>query len=140
METSILVSTKKILGLDADYEAFDLDVITHINTVFATLNQLGVGPDAGFAIEDSSAQWGDFVITDNIPMQNAIKTFMYLSVRMIFDPPATSFALEALQHQIDQLAFRISVMREDVQWTAPPAPPPPDIDPIILGWLGWHWG
>lgn len=104
---SILDSTKKILGLDADYDAFDLDIITHINSTFAQLSQLGVGPDEGFSIEDSETLWADFLGANKL--LNFIKTYMYLKVRLFFDPPSTSFGITATQDQIKELEWRINV-------------------------------
>lgn len=125
METSILTSTKKILGLDADYTAFDLDVITHINSVFSTLTQLGVGPVAGFMIEDETADWSDFIPIDDI-QYNSVKTYMYLRVRMLFDPPSTSFVIAALNEQIKELEWRLNVHREETGWVDPDPPGPPE--------------
>jgi hypothetical protein len=104
---SILDSTKKMLGLDADYNIFDLDVITHINSVFSTLTQLGVGRDDGFQIEDSEALWSDFLGANKLV--NNVKTLMYLKVRLLFDPPTLSFDLSAKQEQIRELEWRINV-------------------------------
>lgn len=129
MEPSILTSTKKILGLESDYTAFDLDVITHINTVFSTLNQLGVGGLVPFTVEDDTMTWDDLGLTDDA-MLNAIKTYMYLRVRMFFDMPATSFAIAAMNEQIQQLEWRISVMREDVDWVDPDPPEPVEEEPV----------
>ena len=126
METSILTGTKKILGLAEDYTAFDYDLITHINSAFSTLTQLGVGPAEGFMIEDETAVWTDF-ITDNDLQYNSVKTYVYLRVRMLFDPPATSFVIAALNEQIKELEWRLNVHREETGWTDPdpPGPPPP---------------
>jgi hypothetical protein len=110
MEESILLSTKKILGLDAAYKAFDLDVIIHINSAFSVLNQLGVGPTEGFSIEDESAQWDEFVVYPN--QLNLVKTYIYLKVRMLFDPPGTSFLVESMNKQIDQYEWRLNVFSE----------------------------
>lgn len=107
MEDSILISTKKILGLDEAYTVFDLDVITHINSVFTTLTQLAVGPAAGFAIEDETGLWSDF-ITPEMNL-NAVKTYVYLRVRLLFDPPTTSFLVAAVQEQIKELEWRLNV-------------------------------
>ena len=104
---SILDSTKKILGIDADYDAFDLDIITHINSTFAQLAQLGVGPEEGFEIEDSSKLWSDFLGANKLI--NSVKSYMYLKVRMYFDPPTTSFDLTAKQEQIKELEWRLNV-------------------------------
>ena len=120
MSSSILTSTKKILGLDADYTAFDPDVIMHINTVFSTLNQLGVGAPEGFSIEDDTATWETYLI-DTV-MLNLVKQYVYLKVRIVFDPPQTSYLIESMNKQIEQLEWRISVMREDVSWVDPNPP------------------
>lgn len=115
MEQSILTSTKKILGLAEEYTPFDLDVITHINTAFSTLYQLGVGPTTGFAIEDATLTWDDFIDGD-ISIVNACKTYVYLRVRLLFDPPPTSFALQAMKEQLAEYEWRISVLREEANW------------------------
>ena len=110
MEESILSSTKKILGLESEYTAFDLDVITHINSAFSTLNQLGIGPEDGFFIDDETAVWGDF----DCPavQQHLIKTYIYLKVRMLFDPPQTSFLLDTYTNQIHEYEWRLSALRD----------------------------
>lgn len=118
MEDSILKSTKKILGLADGYAAFDLDVITHINTAFSTLYQLGIGPTTGFAIEDDTAVWADFISGD-ISIVSACKTYVYLRTRLLFDPPTTSFALASMKEQLQEYEFRLSVLREDVSWIDP---------------------
>ena len=117
---SILDSTKKILGLDFDYTDFDLDVITHINTAFMSLRQLGVGPSTGFVISDNTATWDQF--TPDIVMLAGVKTYVYLKVRLAFDPPPTSFAIEALQRQIEEAEWRINVVAETINPPSDPAP------------------
>lgn len=110
MSNSILTSTKKILGVDESYTAFDVDIITHINSVFNTLNDLGIGPAEGFMIEDATANWSDFLGTDvNL---NSVKTYMYLRVRMLFDPPTTSYLINALNEQKKELEWRLNSRRE----------------------------
>lgn len=104
---SILDSTKKMLGLDADYDAFDIDIIIHINSTFSQLAQLGVGPDEGFEIEDNTTLWSDFLGANKLI--NFVKSYMYLKVRMWFDPPTTSFDLTAKQEQIKELEWRMNV-------------------------------
>ncbi|QJD49589.1 virion structural protein [Gordonia phage Secretariat] len=110
MSESILDSTKKILGIDAEYDAFDMDIIMHINSALSTLNQLGLGPEEGFMIQDSSEEWGDLLEEDM--RLNSIKTYVYLKVRIIFDPPSTSFVLTAMQEQIKELEWRLNTYRE----------------------------
>lgn len=117
MEPSILKSTKKILGFEATYTAFDLDIITHINTAFSTLAQLGIGPAGGFMIEDDTATWDTFLGTDL--QLNSIKTYVFLRVKYLFDPPGTSFHLQAVKEQIQELEWRLSVHREETAWISP---------------------
>lgn len=110
MEESILKSTKKILGLDAAYTPFDLDVITHINAAFSILNQLGIGPEGGFFIADDTDMWDEYLVPPN--QLHLIKTYVYLKVRMLFDPPSTSFLIEAFNNQIKEYEWRLNVFRE----------------------------
>jgi hypothetical protein len=117
METSILTSTKNVLGIAEDYTVFDLDIITHINTAFSTLTQLGVGPVNGFMIEDETAVWDDFIAGDD--QYNSVKTYVYLRVRMLFDPPQTSYLITAMKDQISELEWRLNIHREETGWTNP---------------------
>jgi len=112
METSILTSTKKILGVASDYTAFDLDIITHINSAFATITQLGIGSSSGFAIEDDDSKWEDF-IANNTKLVSMCKTYVYLKVRYLFDPPVTSFHLTAMKEQIAEHEWRLNQFREE---------------------------
>lgn len=124
MITSILTGTKKALGIAEEYTAFDEEIISFINGVLATLNQLGIGPEQGFFIEDDGAEWTDF--TDGDPRLNAVPTYVYLCVRQLFDPPKTSFHLEAIEKQKTQLEWRLNVVREGDSWTEPLPPSDPD--------------
>lgn len=126
MEQSILTSTKKILGLDADYTAFDLDVITHINGAFSILNQLGVGPEDSFSIVDDSSQWSDYGVPYN--QLHLVKTYIFLKVKIGFDPPQTSYGIASAESQIKEYEWRLNVFREVlIPIPTPPAPdPPPD--------------
>lgn len=126
MSYSILTSVKKILGLAEDYEIFDLDVIMHINTALGTLAQLGIGPEDGFMIEDKTATWGDFLPDNgNRPLLQGVQTYICLRVRLAFDPPATSFVIDSFQKQIQELEWRLNVVRENTDWVDPfPAPNP----------------
>lgn len=128
---SILTSTKKILGLTEDYTVFDPDILVHINSTFSTLNQLGIGPEDGFMIVDKTTTWDAFIGSNM--KYNAVKTYMYLKVRLVFDPPQTSFVLAALQDQIREQEWRLNVVREGTDWVSPnPAPDVPG-DGIIDG-------
>jgi len=104
---SILDSVKKVIGFDFTYTAFDLDITIAINSVFSDLQQVGVGPPTGFAITDNTALWSSY--TPRSDILNMAKLYMFLKVRMAFDPPPTSFALEAIQKQIDEHVFRINI-------------------------------
>ena len=117
MEQSILTSTKKILGIAQAYTVFDLDIITHINAAFSTLTQLGVGPVVGFMIEDDTTLWVDFIGADL--QYNAVKSYVFLRVRQIFDPPATSYLIAAFDRQIEQLEWRLNTHREETGWIDP---------------------
>jgi hypothetical protein len=129
MEQSILTSTKKILGIAEDYTVFDLDIITHINTAFSTLTQLGVGPVNGFMIEDETAVWSDFITdypagsydtpTGNDLQYNSVRTYVFLKVRQLFDPPTTSYLITAVNDQIKELEWRLNVHREETRWVDP---------------------
>ena len=107
---SILTSIKKLLGLSEDYTIFDADIIMHINTVFMTLNQLGVGPAEGFRIEDDMANWNDYIKDDD--NLDAVKSYMHLKVKLLFDPPLNSAVIEAIKQSIAELEWRLNINAE----------------------------
>ncbi len=107
---SILTSIKKLLGIAEEYEHFDSDLIMHINSVFMVLNQLGVGPIEGFSITDKTATWGDF--TNNDLMIQSVKSYVYLKVRLLFDPPSSSAVMESMNRQIGELEWRLNLSIE----------------------------
>jgi hypothetical protein len=115
---SILDNTKKMIGFEADDTGFDLDIITHINSVFFDLTQLGVGPDEGFSIVDNTAKWTEYFGENKI---DAVKSYMYLRVRLLFDPPSTSFAIDAMNKQVEKFEWRLHVHMEGVRhpWVDP---------------------
>lgn len=117
MSDSILVSTKKVLGISEDYEAFDQDIIMHINSVFSTLDQLGIGPTAGFMIEDKTSTWRD-LLGDDLRL-NQVRSYVYLRVRLLFDPPATSYLISSLDTQRKEMEWRMSVHRENESYQDP---------------------
>lgn len=122
MDESILNSTKKILGIPEDYTAFDTDIITHINSTFAILHQMGIGPTTGYFIEDASNEWSEFTVDTGL---NMVRSYVFLKVRMLFDPPATSFVIAAMEKQIAEQEWRISTHRE---WQLDPVDPLLDVD------------
>ena len=110
MEESILTTIKKMLGITEDYTAFDLDIITHINSVFLILNQLGVGPSDGFRIEDKSNTWDEYI--KDSKQLNAVETYIYLKVKLMFDPPLSSAVMKANEQMINELEWRLNVEAE----------------------------
>ena len=104
---SILTSVKKLLGITEECTDFDIDIIMHINTVLSILCQIGVGPADGFSIEDSSATWSEF-IEDNSKLE-MVKSYVYLKVRMLFDPPTMGAVMEAMKRNINELEWRMNV-------------------------------
>lgn len=120
VEESILKSTKKYLQIGVDDDSFDPDVIMHINTVFSTLNQLGVGLPDGFVVEDDTTKWDDFMpMATHKAQVSRIKGYIWVSTRLLFDPPEMQPLLTALQGQKTELEFRLSVDREDAEWQDP---------------------
>ena len=103
---SILISIKKLLGIPADYTDFDQDIIMHINSVFLVLKQLGVGPKEGFSITGNSEEWTDYIAEDNIQL---VKSYIYLKVRLMFDPPMNAALLDAISRQIAEFEWRLNV-------------------------------
>ena len=103
---SILTSIKKMLGITEEYEHFDSDLIMHINSVLAILTQIGVGPSTGFSISDKYAKWADF-IEDNSRLE-FVKSYVYLKVKLLFDPPTSTAVAEANKRLCDELEWRIS--------------------------------
>lgn len=104
---SILTSIKKLLGIEEEYTQFDNDIIMHINSVFLNLTQLGVGPAEGFLIEDDTATWEDFIGGSN--QLQAVKSYMYLKVKLLFDPPLSSSVIESMNRMIAELEWRLNV-------------------------------
>lgn len=106
---SILTSIKKMLGIDVDYTDFDADIIIHINSTLNTLNQLGVGKE-GYSISSKEELWKDFLgESDNLSM---VKSYTYLKVRMLFDPPSGSVAANAFNENIKEYESRINIQAE----------------------------
>lgn len=107
---SILDSVKKVIGISFDDTSFDLDVTMHINSVFVALQQLGVGPDGGFSITDNTAIWSSYSAEGTLI--GMIKTFVTNKTRLTFDPPATSFAQDALRNVIAEEEWRLYLQAE----------------------------
>lgn len=107
---SILTSIKKLLGISEEYEHFDPDIIMHINSAFMILNQLGVGPSEGFSIEDETSTWTDFV--SDMTKVEAVKSYIHLKVKLLFDPPTSSAVIESYNRMISEFEWRLNVAAE----------------------------
>lgn len=106
MEENILNSIKKLLGIPEDYTAFDQDIMMHINSVFMILSELGVGPSNGYSLKDGTEKWGDFISDDE--NLEGIKTYVYMKVKTIFDPPLNSAVLASMKELISEFEWRIN--------------------------------
>lgn len=105
---SILDTVKKMIGVDLEDDSFDTDLIIHINSVFSALNHLGVGPLEEFSIEDNTKTWSDFIgETLNLGL---VKSYMYAKVKLLFDPPSSSFAIESLNRVASEYEWRLNVI------------------------------
>lgn len=114
MNESILTSIKAQLGIQEEYTAFDQQLIMHINSVFMVLNQLGVGPAAGFVILDKTSVWCDFLPSDK--NLEATKSYVGMRVKILFDPPTTSVVAESMNRMINEFEWRLNseAEREEV--------------------------
>lgn len=108
---SILTSIKKLLGITEEYEQFDDDIIIHINSVFMTLRQLGVGPAKGYSISGKGNSWTEYLPADDPDFQ-AVKSYVYLKVRILFDPPSSSAVMEAMNRSIAEFEWRLNLAAE----------------------------
>lgn len=106
MDKSILTTIKKLLGIEEEYTHFDADIIAHINTCFMFLRQMGVGPVEGFSIEGASEIWSDFI--DEIQNFEAVKTYIHLKVKLIFDPPLSAAVIQAYKETIAECEWRLN--------------------------------
>lgn len=110
---SILTSIKKMLGIVEEYEHFDPDLIMHINSALSVLTQIGVGPSEGFQIRDANDSWIDF-IPDDSKLQ-LVKSYIYLKVRLLFDPPQSSAAMTSINQQISEFEWRLQVVADPIE-------------------------
>lgn len=111
MDDSILTTIKKMLGIDADYTVFDTDIIVFINAAFMVLAQLGIGDREGFKISSADQTWASF-ISDFPDLYESVKTFIYLKVKVLFDPPANSYVMTSYNNTIDEYAWRLNIEAE----------------------------
>jgi hypothetical protein len=112
---SILISVKKLLGIDETYTQFDPDIILNINSVLMSLNQLGIGPTTGFMITGNLESWSS-ILGDRQDIES-VKLYVFLKVRLVFDPPTNAFLVEAMERQIRELEWRINAQAESITAT-----------------------
>lgn len=130
-DESILDETKVALGVDKTVTVFDTDIRMHINSALGTLNQLGIGPEGGFEVIDSTQAWSDLLLTDL--KLSPVKSYVYLRTKMLFDPPPNSWITVAMKEQIEQLEWRLNSVREDAI-PIPEEPTEPE-DEELTYWL-----
>lgn len=111
---SILQSIKKLLGIQPEYDVFDQDILIHINTAFAILNQLNIGPPDGFYVADKDVTWATYITSCNLTM---IRTFVYLKVKLIFDPPSSTAVIESINRTLGEIEFRLYVEGDPIRTT-----------------------
>lgn len=135
MEDSILISVKKAVNVPPDDASFDIDLLMYINGAFSILNDIGVGPQAGFVIESDEEKWSDYLNPELVDpeqykvMLSKVKMVVILRTRLIFDPPANSFLLTALQETLKENEWRLNVNREEDQWVDPT---PTESDVLVI--------
>lgn len=112
---SILTSIKKMLGIDEADESFDVDIISHINSVLFILTQAGVGPSSGFRIDSDQQTWDDF-IPEKKGNLDLVKTYVYQKVRLIFDPPTNSIVLQSTKELIAEFEWRLNIAGESIKF------------------------
>ena len=112
-DLSILDTTKRLCGIEPDDTDYDVEIIAHINSIFFVLNQLGVGPEEGFLIFDKTTKWSEYIGMESIA---AVISYMGLRVKLLFDPPPTGPATEAVERQAGQLEWRLNIHTEGVKW------------------------
>lgn len=114
MTDSILKSIRKVVGVGPEDDSFDIDLIMHINSVLSILHQLGIGPDEGFMIENEVPTWAQFIGDEKT--LNPVKSYVYLRVRLLFDPPQNSFLVTSMENQVKEMEWRLNVRREEVKY------------------------
>lgn len=116
MNESILNSIKSMLGPAEDYDDFTTDILFHINTALSIITQMGVGPTNGFRVADASDTWNEFIPADRYDLET-VKSYVYLRVKLIFDPPPNAAALESIKEMIKEFEWRLNVAVESTHTT-----------------------
>lgn len=111
MDDVILETIKRMLGISDEDDAFDKELVVFINTAIMVIHEVGVGKDGFLISEDGKEKWSDFIDSDKDLV--GVQTFLYLKVRITFDPPQSSFVLDSMQKQADELLWRLNVTVEN---------------------------
>jgi hypothetical protein len=109
---SILDSVKKMLGIELEHDFYDEAIVMHINSAFMTLHQLGIGPPEGFSISDNITEWTEFLSEEQLKLLGSLKTFIFLKVKLVFDPPTSSYVLSSVDASIKEAEWRMKVQFE----------------------------
>ena len=112
MEESILKTIKQLIGCPDDFEQFDLDLIVHINSAFATLTHLGVGPKEGYRITGAGNAWSEF--EDDAQKLSLIKDYVYIKTRLLFDPPTSGSLMDSLKEQLKEMEWRLYMLYDPI--------------------------
>lgn len=108
---SILTSIKKLLGIDEEDTSFDPDITIHINSIIPNLSQMGIGPKNGFIVIDNTQLWSDYIGSSIINLEG-VKTYLYLKIKLIFDPPTNSTTIDAINKNLGELEWRMMLAIE----------------------------
>lgn len=112
MMDSILKTIAKLFGYDDEYDHFNTDLIVFINTAFNFLTQLGIGPEEGFRIAGTDETWSDF--TNDKILLEMVKSYVYMKVKLSFDPPSSGTVMQAYKDQLQELEYRIYIQANPV--------------------------
>ena len=108
---SILNTIKKLLGIDSEDDNFDTDITVLINSTIPALAQIGIGPPNGFVVTSADDKWVDWLVDNQINVEG-IKTYIYLKVKLIFDPPTNSTVIEAFNKSLSEMEWRMMLAIE----------------------------
>jgi hypothetical protein len=110
-EQSILKSIEQLLGIQEDDRTFDYDILVAINSILSVLTQIGVGPSEGFVIKGDTEMWTDF-LPENDPRMSSVRSYVYMRVKMLFDPPLSASVFEAMNTAIKEFEWRLNLEAE----------------------------
>lgn len=130
---SILTSIKKMLGIEEEYTHFDEELIMYINSVLMGLTQIGVGPAEGYSIKDRNDFWADYL--GNNTNLEAVKSYIYMKVRLIFDPPSSGFVLDSIERLTKEMEWRLNINVDPSTPYVPVTPTDPEIEESPYFWF-----